>query len=334
MNKNAILVNITSLKGHHGCSLVNRRIRELAHESGINLVSFIPLDPKFQDHAPKVFDLVIVNGEGTLHHDTKGSRLIGQVAAWANKLDKPSALINTVCESIPQETAQQLRLFSQVYARDAKSLGEFNRLGIQAALVPDLTLSWNPGPVMPSGKRLYITDSTVRQFNQELHRLAKSIPDARFLPLIAGPEWCQCSLSDNIKNRLLFNVKQALAYLAPPSLWRDRYRCAIPEFTDFVQTLLSDASLLIAGRFHSVCLAMDLEIPFLAIRSNTWKVESLLEEAGLVSRLVEPSCLHTIASRPLNEFAYTPEELQNIRRYRSIAQQKSREMFMAIANIE
>jgi hypothetical protein len=69
----AVLINNTDSQGHHGCTLVNRQIDALANEFGIQIVAKLPLNSDWDALAPKQFDTVIVNGEGTLHSSKKGA---------------------------------------------------------------------------------------------------------------------------------------------------------------------------------------------------------------------------------------------------------------------
>jgi polysaccharide pyruvyl transferase WcaK-like protein len=115
-------------------------------------------------------------------------------------------------------------------------------------------------------------------------------------------------------------------------LWRDRWRGLIPEFDDFVAWLLQNAGLIVAGRFHAVCLALDLEIPVLAVPSNTWKIESLLAEVGLKDRIItDLDDLRTkLAAGGPELLAYSSEEIESIRNFRKSAKKKALEMFVAI----
>lgn len=45
--------------------------------------------------------------------------------------------------------------------------------------------------------------------------------------------------------------------------------------------------LLVTGRFHGVCLAMLLNVPFLAIPSNSHKIEGILEDCDCLDLLIE-----------------------------------------------
>jgi polysaccharide pyruvyl transferase WcaK-like protein len=43
----------------------------------------------------------------------------------------------------------------------------------------------------------------------------------------------------------------------------------------------------VAARFHGVCLCVKVGVPFLAIASNTAKIEGMLADAGLSDRMLD-----------------------------------------------
>lgn len=57
---------------------------------------------------------------------------------------------------------------------------------------------------------------------------------------------------------------------------------AIQAYVNWMKSL----DLYITGRFHGVCLAMMLQVPFLAIPSNSHKIEGLLADCGCLELLI------------------------------------------------
>src|SRR5262249_36904784 len=151
--------------------------------------------------------------------------------------------------------------------------------------VPDLTLTWEPSLVRGSGRLVVFTDSPVRDTNVRLHRAALAI-GAPYLPMKACPPHPAIKAHATASRRWRYAAKRLVAHVAPPGLWRDRWRNLIPGFEDYIAWLAENAALIVSGRFHGVCIALGLGIPVLGIRSSTWKVEALLAGAGLKHRLV------------------------------------------------
>lgn len=335
MAKSALLINLTSIIGHHGCTLVNRQIERLCDEAGIALRAGVPLFADLDGLDLAGIDMILVNGEGTLHHDRPGARRIADIAVWAAATGRPAALINTVFEGNSADTAARLKAFTLIYARDRRSQAEFARFGLEAGCTPDLTLSWRPQKTAAADGRIVITDSTQRVLNARLHELAGAGAGRTYLPLIARPpRLAGAAAGGNLRRRLRYWSKRAVARLLPPGLlWRDRYRMAIPDFDDFVAFLGERTGLLIAGRFHAVCLALVLELPFLALKSNTWKVDALLEEAGLTHRLMTNTdeIERLLQDNPVPGLAFSPDELARIRAFTTTARNQAHAMFADIA---
>ena len=84
-------------------------------------------------------DLVIVNGEGTLHHAGRNCQRLLEVC---HKLQAsyPVVLINALWESVESPLAGEvLKGFESVYTRDRQSQHEIQGLGTDAGYAPDMT---------------------------------------------------------------------------------------------------------------------------------------------------------------------------------------------------
>src|SRR5215467_11932127 len=182
----AVLINTTFLVGHHGCTLVDRQLNLLTAEAGIEICAKLPLHSDWQGLAPADFDLVLVNGEGALHHDSKAARRIAAVPLWARERGRPAFLINSVYQANGPEVAQGVTRYRAVFARDELSRRALIEAGIEATVAPDLTLTWEPAVARGTGRLVVVTDSTVQDTNLRLHRAAVAI-GARYLPLMARP---------------------------------------------------------------------------------------------------------------------------------------------------
>ena len=313
----AILLKTTDDSGHHGCTLVNRQIRLLAGEAGIDIVARLPLYSDWDARAPDDFDAVIVNGEGTLHSANKGARRTAAIADWAAGRSRPAYLINTVYQNNSAEIAEQVRRFTSVYTRDPKSASELSAIGVSAKVVPDLSLSWQTEPAGERGRTI-INGSTIAKVRESLYRA--SGPDRPYLPILSEPP-------RGSDRRSKFLLKRWISLFAPPGLWRARYRNAIPAFDDFAAYLKSEASGVVTGRFHMAAISLCLEIPVLALPSMTHKIEALFEEAGIADRiLTDGTDLKAIDPPP-----FTDAELESIRAFRAGALAAARACFSEIA---
>ncbi|HWB46984.1 MAG TPA: polysaccharide pyruvyl transferase family protein [Hyphomicrobiaceae bacterium] len=329
--KKAILINTTFQIGHHGCTLVDRQLDRLANECGLHIIAKLPLDSDWSALTPPQFDVVLVNGEGGLHHDSKAAKLIARVPQWAKAMKRPAHLLNSVYEANSAAIAAGVAQYNSIFVRDEFSRQALAAQGISSSVVADLALTWEPPALGGAGREIVVTDSTVRETNEALHALSRAL-HARFLPLMARPPRPTEPVHHPSRWRRYVG-KRFAARFAPPGLWRDRWRGLIPEFDDFVRYLTNHAGLIVAGRFHAVCLALDLEIPFLAVSSNTRKVEGVLAAAGLQSRLVNnPAELSTVLlHKPVHAKAFTGPEIEKIRAFRHQVMLNARHMLESIA---
>lgn len=314
----AVLINTTHQNGHHGCTLVNRQLDLLASAAGVEIVAKLPAHVDWSQLAPSDFDLVLVNGEGCLHHDSTASKQLATVPGWAHARNKPAVLINSVYQSNSDSIAQAVAKYDLIFVRDMLSQKELAKAGIPARCVPDLTLTWTPAVNGCFGHDIIVTDSTFRSTTKQLYRLARRLR-ARFLPMIALPPEIPDAPDRNRPTRSRYETKLLASRIAPPGIWRARYRNHIAEFDDFVAILSQSAGLIIAGRFHALCMALVLEIPMVALRSSTWKTEALLDAAGLQHRLVSDldELGQRLASDGTEPFLYASDEIARIRALRA-----------------
>jgi polysaccharide pyruvyl transferase WcaK-like protein len=178
-----------------------------------------------------------------------------------------------------------------MFCRERRSKAEADSLGIPAQLCPDLTfalhlpdrLSWIPG-----AKGL-VTDSTIAETNQTLHRFA-TLHALSYLPLRAAPHIT--SYTDRSVSRALkFAFRNRIGQFFRGNFQADRYGCTVATVEKFLRQISANTKFVITGRFHGVCFCLKVGVPFLAVRSNTYKVEGLLEDAGFADRLVAKDAL-------------------------------------------
>jgi hypothetical protein len=122
---------------HFGTQLVANAWRQLLPEYGMNLIGTVPLDDciaREVDHDLLAqADLVIVNGEGSLHHGRRQDLVrIGELY--------PAALVNTVYDSNPPARAY-LKAFRYIAARESCSRDALAAEGVEVDLVPDVALA-------------------------------------------------------------------------------------------------------------------------------------------------------------------------------------------------
>jgi hypothetical protein len=95
---------------------------------------------------------------------------------------------------------------------------------------------------------------------------------------------------------------------------------------------LARAELTVTGRFHGACLAMAAGTPFVALASNSWKIEALIEDAGLERwRLAEPEALPGLLAGGAAALGWTDGERAALDAYLDHAAQGAEALFADLA---
>jgi len=81
-----------------------------------------------------------VNGEGTMHHDSRGCEFLMKVLSKAQRLGKHTALINTVWQG-NKDHRETLSKLDMLTARDIMSYNQLTHDGGKPLLIPDLCLA-------------------------------------------------------------------------------------------------------------------------------------------------------------------------------------------------
>lgn len=283
--RKVLLLNDTSGEQHHGCARVMQAIDLLLTRNALELVARWPAhrpwhgDLEFEQAFERA-DLILVNGEGTIHHDRAAGRWLLEIGREANAAGKPAALINCGWEANSPALLGMLGTFSLLAARDHGSAQEMAGAGKEVRVVPDLSLY----PPVPGGcgprDGLGVTDNVDRFKALELDRLRRTYK-ARAIA-IAWPR-------PGLASRLQFlrqGISLANDWRSPGTLCRlarmrwDLSREGQPD-TDRFLKMLGSLELLVSGRFHACTLALAMATPFLAQPSNTNKIQALVRDAGL-----------------------------------------------------
>lgn len=247
---------------------------------------------------------VIVNGEGTIHNTALrpgARRLLQSIKQVKAATAAPVFLVNATIENLRPRDFEVLKRCERIFLRDSASCRYAQAHGLKAELTPDLCFSAPYRPA-PRAAPLLVTDSTLPDATATLRRWSRGA-DARYLPM------------------QLSRVRSMLHWAVSPRLHE---RAAARYFA-----AVSGAAALLTGRFHAAVFALIGETPFLALGSNTSKIQSLLEDVlGEQSRFISASHLQ---QGDLNVPDFSDEERSRIRRYRAAAAARAQIMFDHIA---
>jgi hypothetical protein len=298
MTSRAYLVNFTGFSGHWGMfgtslalalGLAQRGyscdylgVDEIAHTwQGLSDGSVAP--PRGLVEA----DIVVVNGEGTLHGNRSSAHNLLRLTTWiSSELRKPVFMINcgyfpghgprardpqslSVYEALERALAFDRR--SRMVVRDRESLSHaaagYPSVILGGDLLP-LVLEALPKRAASPSSRILVTGSaglsprSMRRIGTALSRLAK---DSEVVYLSGG--W------PDFVNRDQDSFAELAAVVPTASF------VAAETFLEFC-SLLQSARLLVSGRFHYAIAALYLGTPVAVWRSNTPKNEVLLSALG------------------------------------------------------
>jgi polysaccharide pyruvyl transferase WcaK-like protein len=264
----ALILNDTRNGNHLGCIIVMEQLEALCREAGLHVNAMLRFVRHFEKqvaHELGQCDVVIINGEGTMHHDAAGAMALMRAGAMAASRKVPIALINTVWQD-NQLANPLLAQCRWVSARESFSQTAIAHAGTIAELVPDLTLTADPAQLFQSDLStatggIVVLDDVRLPLSLALAHYAR----ARGLPYF--PMGARPSL--RTQHGWLKMIRLGLA-----SGWaRQFHRCQIGA--------IASATVVVTGRFHGICLAILAGRPFVAFTSNTHKIEGLLRDADL-----------------------------------------------------
>ncbi|MCX7568267.1 polysaccharide pyruvyl transferase family protein [Sulfitobacter sp. F26169L] len=285
------MLNDTRNDRHHGCSIVVDHIKRLAAEQGISITRTVPARVDWRASAGlrdavASADLVVVNGEGTIHHNAEAAEPLLAVATEAKARGKTVCLINTTWHENGTAFQDLARQFDIVSVRESSSAAELRQAGIESRVIPDLSLLTEfARPVAPVG--IAYTDCVIPGTAADLARA--------MWPLKAWP------LSILYGRRSLRDARRAFGRAKRWDSDRpvdiiSKVRITFGDLRgqcDDAETFLSRLAgfrVVVTGRFHVMMLCMALRVPFLVVASNTHKNLSTLRDSGLgIWRHVEVS---------------------------------------------
>jgi len=280
------LVNDTRYDNHHGGLTVVRNLHAGMQAREWTCTGSLPVSSspsrlgRYRQSIGQAA-LIIVNGEGSLHHDSRNALRLLDVCAALQKTC-PVVLVNALWQD--NHDARWLGVldgFRAVYTRDRRSQQQIQALGIKAGYAPDLTFYDYP-QFAPARRVSYgCTDSVLNDWTCMALQACSQDHEISFLTLFTGKVQYSRGLRDwdkRIKTWIYPWLWKSLGIKVPPRYQSLPY--AIADTRQFLGTLASFRAVCVA-RYHALCFTFQQQVPFVAVASNAHKSESLIEEAGL-----------------------------------------------------
>ncbi len=270
-------------------------------------------------------DLIVINGEGTLHHARKaGARLLAVIDHPARGRT-PVAIVNALWQENPPNWAAALKDVALISARDGRSAAEIAAAvgEDRVRVVPDLSLSMGAEPQAGPRDALIFGDSVRLSARQALAMAARRVGADRIVPTktLPGAAW-RLPLIRGLLSALYCATRP---FSTPPLILAATERDYLAQ--------LGRARMHVTGRFHAICLSLVTGTPFLAVTSNSWKVEALLADAGLAPDRSIPMDQMARMSRADMDRPFTPGETEAIRRFLDRAREQAETLFSDLAEL-
>lgn len=329
---NFALINDTTLDSHHGCDIVTKNIKSVLQKYGIAISKTIFCGKRFsaQDLVGLDIQGIIVNGEGTLHHSQQRAvDLIDDLAEVYKATSLPIYLINATIDANELALYESFSMFRKIFVRETKSKIELEKYAISSVVVPDMTF-YSDYSRLAGGARYGVgfTDSVYQDVASAMYRYCAKDDGYSYLPLINSNKYASRKQIIRQAKRKIYAFFMKLVGIVPDERYV-KHQYYIEDNEAFVERLAS-LKLLVTARYHGLCLAIQTRTPFIAVASNSHKVQGLLEDIGLSkSRLAKLSDINPDLIARLD--SYTDEEQALLDRYLLAATENIDKMAAEIA---
>ena len=216
------------------------------------------------DHA----DMVLVNGEGTIHHGTPAAAHLAGLGPHCAARDKPCFVINATIQANTDAIMRDLAAFDGLWVREERSAAEAKRWGIDTGICGDLSF-FHSLPQYDGGRdRGLVLDSADPRTTAEMAKVAAALK-ADFVAMRHNKRGLKAYRKDLLRWR--YETGKPTAIIPH-----------IATFQDF-GAFLARRRFLVTARFHGMCFAINGRVPFSAVPSNVWKSQAILSDIGLGS---------------------------------------------------
>ncbi len=339
--KTAVILNDTSFESHHGCELVIKNIKDLLLKNGIKTIATNSVGEDWRKNYSFMkniiqSDVVVVNGEGTIHHSYPRALELCSISRYVkDNYDTPVVLINSTIQENNEEIMEYLKLFDLVFVREGASFKELENYGLFSKIVPDMSFYTeydlsNKNETSGIG----FTDSVYLHVSKELFDLSTA-KKHKFLPALTN---IKIRINDysSIISSLRYNVLKFCRgiYRLMGGGLRYEYERQfyyLNKYSGYINAI-SSVDFLIVARFHSLCFALKTMTPFYAIKSNSHKIDAMLDDIGIGRKRIK-SVNDIKASKDKNEMQFDAKEKSLILNYVKDAPKRIENMFVEIKTL-
>lgn len=259
-----LLLNDTRFENHLGCSLVVNCIEKEMYARKFTKIGQANSESDWSKlHLKKPPTIVVLNGEGTLHHNSSRGLELLRIAIQLKSRGSKVALINSVWEHNGNEYEDLAAEFDHVYLRE--SLSQAQMKSRIAEVCPDLVFSYSYEELL----------DMIRFY--PLQRVWKSLSN-RKSPMVSD---CVRTDSNEMLGEFASRYSGHMYYMgsqADHEKISQKFRLSVSNLK--LQDLLTPCDVFVTGRFHAVCLAIIFKKRIVALSSNTHKIQGTIKDLG------------------------------------------------------
>lgn len=236
-------------------------------------------------------DIVIINMEGTIHHNRTGGLALLGLAKYAKEQGKKVALVNGSYQSMDgRVTRTVFKQVDFVSVREVKSFDYLKAHGVKVHLIPDFAFLANiceqsdfklPSLKMKSSSKRCLYTTGVRALDNHFDSL-NFFKDIKQQVLILKKKGFEI---------YFLQIEEKEEHLAQKLREIDVFVISYKDNITYknIGTLLKNFDLIVTGRYHVGIFGLMVNKPTLFLKSNTYKIEGLLQMFELKNLLVEQS---------------------------------------------
>lgn len=335
MKFRALILNDTDIDGQHfGCERVMNVIKDNLRSRNLEIIGSLPVGVPWNKSASSLnkfnaAHIVVINGEGTLHHGKPKARLLLEAAEHFKRCGKKVYLINALWQKNPRSWFELAKNFDKIWCRDSFSAKELSTYFEQPIKWHgDLSLYASQLPDFSNDREgIIVGDSVSASLTRKLWNFQKTFcPDAKIVPVLKQA----CFIAPHTGTLRTVLRKWKNSVFTKKNI-RDTPNLLYLNDEKHYREVISNACLSVTGRFHAVSLAILTGTPFVAVDSNSHKIKALLNDVGLSpERLISNNLLKTDIFSGYN-WNYSEAEKKNIRHNLRTWQIASDEMFDEIS---
>lgn len=231
---------------HAGCKAVMSYLRETLEDEGHEIVAsarrMAPEDPLLTEFLSCDCDAIVLNGEGSLHHNRSGAEMLIGAVEMAKGRGKRVFIVNALWQDMSSFPRDLMDSLDGVQVREGLSADDFERqFGYRPPVYLDFSYFASVANVPP---KIDYKNSIVR---------------TDFL----WPEY------NNFVNPSMGPLARYASLPMHELSWNDCVSC------------LKTMSLFVTGRHHGAFAAIKAETPFVSLTGNSHKIEGVIRDSGV-----------------------------------------------------